>query len=98
MAQIGTIHRGGHQRHSWCSERICVPDFTHDRLRRQLGRPDAETWLRGWYEVVVARLADIPIGEKPEDFWPREFAAEFPAEPKAGVSKLTAALAKASEW
>lgn len=92
---IGTIHRGGHHRHSWCSERICVPDFIHDRLRRQLGRADADSWLKGWYQVVVDR-SDAPIGEKPEDFWPREFAAEFP--PAAGVSKLTAALQKASDW
>ena len=91
-----TLHRGGHQRHSWCSERICVPDFTHERLTRQLGRPDASAWLFDWYQRVLDRIGDAPIGDKPEDFWPRQFAAEFP--PEAGKSKLTAALEKAGQW
>lgn len=91
-----TLHRSGHHRHAWCSERICVPDFTHDRLSRQLGRPDAGAWLTEWYQRVVDRIGSAPIGDKPEDFWPREFAAEFP--PAASASKLTAALQKASDW
>lgn len=92
-----TLHRGGHQRHAWCSERICVPDFTHERLSRQLGRPDADSWLRSWYPRVVDQVRDSPIGDKPEDFWPRQFAIEFPPQGQ-GVSKLTAALEKASDW
>ncbi len=93
-----SLHRGGHQRHSWCSERICVPDFTHDRLCRQRGGPlnEASMWLVDWYHRVVDRIGDAPIGDKPEDFWPRQFAVEFP--PSAGVSKLTAALEKAGQW
>jgi hypothetical protein len=93
-----SLHRGGHQRHAWCSERICVPDFTHERLCRQKGGPLAEAgaWLSDWYLRVIERIGDAPIGDKPEDFWPRQFAAEFP--PSGGVSKLTAALEKASQW
>lgn len=92
----GSIHRSGHHKHEWCSERICVPEFIHARLSRQLGRPDAETWLKDWYARVVEHTSS-PIGEKPEDFWPREFAAEFPPQGR-GVSKLTAALEKAGDW
>ncbi len=93
-----SLHRSGHNRHAWCSERICVPDFTHDRLARQLGRPNALAWLAEWYQRVIDRIGEAPIGDKPEDFWPRQFALEFPPQSAGGVSKLTAALEKAGQW
>jgi uncharacterized protein YdaU (DUF1376 family) len=69
-----------HLRHSWCSERICVPDFIHKQLVGAKGGDldAAATWLRSeWYPAVIARHAG-PIGLRPEKFWPAAFEAEFP--------------------
>jgi len=97
-ARTGSGVMGGslprdHLRHSWCSDRVCVPDFIHGQLLGQRGgdRQDADEWLkRTWYPSVIARHPGT-IGLPAEKFWPREFAIEFPPADEA-VSKRTLAL------
>lgn len=87
-----------HARHSWCSDRLCVPDFIHGQLAGQRGGPrdEAETWLKTeWYPAVIARYPGI-IGLPAEKFWPREFANEFPPM-DATASKRTLALMHGDE-
>jgi hypothetical protein len=89
----GTLPRD-HLRHAWCSARICVPDFLHERLVRAVGE-DSDAALRAFYaETIAAVPATQPIESDPLKFWPPLVTARWPSSPQIGTR--TAALARAS--
>lgn len=92
---LPTLHRRGHHTHAFCSERICVPDFLHERFAGAVGI-GSEPLLLGFYAETVERLpAAQSIEPDPLKFWPPLVSARWPP-PSAQVSKQTAALARAS--
>jgi uncharacterized protein YdaU (DUF1376 family) len=92
---LQTLHRGSHRCHAWCSERICVPDFLHEKFMGALGRQGSEAALRGFYADTVASIPDAqPIDPDPLRFWPPFVAARWPPAPAVGTR--TAALQRAT--
>jgi len=93
---LPTLHRGGHHTHAWCSERICVPDFLHDKFRRAIGVQGSDVTLRQFYDETVAGIPDSqPIDSDPLKFWPPFVAARWPPQ-GASDGTRTAALKRAS--
>ncbi len=93
---LQTLHRTGHHTHAFCSERICVPDFLHDKFRRALGGHGSDAGLRQFYEETVNGIPDSqPIDSDPLKFWPPFVAARWPPA-SSHESKLTAALKRSS--
>lgn len=93
---LQTLHRSGHHTHAFCSERICVPEFQHDKFVRALGGVGADERLRALYVETVNGLPDEQsIESDPLKFWPPIVAARWP--PKdASVGTRTAALQRAT--
>lgn len=93
---LQTLHRRGHQSHAFCSERICVPDFQHEKFARALGGGVADGALKAFYAETVESIPfDQPIEPDPLKFWPPYVTARWPPQ-TAQVSKQSAALARAS--
>lgn len=89
----GTLQRD-HLRHSWCGERLCVPEFLHGEFVRSLATPDADADLKAFYAEREAQLQG-PVAVDPAKFWRREVAARWPA-PESGDAALTVKLRHAS--
>jgi hypothetical protein len=93
---LQTLHRGGHQRHAWCSERICVPDFQHEKFVGAVGGTSADLQLKAFYDQTVAGIPDSqPIESDPLKFWPPLVTARWPPQ-SASVGTRTAALQRAT--
>jgi hypothetical protein len=84
-----------HIRHSWCSERICVPDFLHGRFSRALGGETADGMLKAFYAETVEHLPGGPIESDPVKFWPPLVSHRWPPQ-DASVGTRTAALQRAT--
>jgi hypothetical protein len=62
-----------HERHAWCGDRLCVPNFVHDELTRRLSGDNADAELRRWYAQREAAYVNEPISTDWKSFWFAEF-------------------------
>ena len=91
-----TLTRGSHRGHSWCGERICVPEFLHERFVKARGGSSADADLRAFYAETLDGLPDSrPIESDPVKFWPPLVSARWPPQ-DASVGTRTAALQRAT--
>jgi hypothetical protein len=93
---LQTLHRTGHQAHSWCSERICVPSFLHERFIGAVGGNSPDLSLKAFYGDTVRDIPDSqPIESDPVKFWPPLVSARWPPVSQQ-VGTRTAALQRAT--
>lgn len=91
---LHSLHRVGHQRHAFCSERICVPDFQHAKFVGAIGGFDADETLREFYRSTLAAIPDSqPIESDPLKFWPPLVSARFTPQPLTSKTAGNAAVA-----
>lgn len=92
LAPLSRSHRG----HAWCGERICVPEFLHERFVKAVGGDAADPDLRAFYADTLDQLPDSqPIESDPTKFWPPLVTARWPPVSSA-VGSRTAALQRAT--
>lgn len=92
----GTLPRD-HVRHSWCSERICVPDFLHARFVKAVGGSNPDIALKAFYGDTVRGLSpDESIESDPTKFWPPLVTARWT--PRTTNPKTAGNVAAAHEW
>lgn len=93
---IPTIHRGSHRAHAWCSERMCVPEFLHEKFLGAIGNQGTDTTLRAFYADTMAHVPEAQaIDTDPLKFWPPHVAARWPPA-AAAIGSRTAALRRAT--
>lgn len=88
-----------HVRHSWCSERICVPDFLHGRFVGAVGGGSADLQLKAFYGDAVRAIPDSqPIESDPLKFWPPLVSARWPPQGASLSPKTAGNLASAARF
>lgn len=91
-----TLTGGSHRSHAWCGERICVPEFLHERFLKAIGGSSPDAALKAFYLQTVESIPDSqPIESDPVKFWPPLVSQRWPPT-DAAVGTRTAALQRAT--